>query len=63
MAFAKGKLMAHEKVKGAPFTFQEEKPANAYTTITQRIVGTKDTKRMNIGQTPLPVAIKPKNKD
>ena len=28
----------------------------------QRIVGTKDTKRMNIGQNPLHVVIKPKNK-
>ena len=57
LAFVNGKLMAYGKVKGAP---QQEKPANTYTTIAQRIVGTKETKSMNIGQKPLLVTIKPK---
>ena len=54
------KNFAYEKVKGAP---QEEKLANTYSTIAKRIVGTKGTKRMNIGQNPLLVMIKPKNQE
>ena len=60
LVFAKGKLTAYEKVKGAP---TENKPATTYASIAQRIVGTKETKRMNIGQKPLLVTIKPKNKE
>ena len=60
LAFVKGKLTAYEKVKGAP---QENKQANTYGTIAQRIVGTKEIKRMDIGQKPLFVTIKPKNKE
>ena len=60
LAFVNGKLTAYEKVKGAT---QDEKSANTYATIAQRIVGTKDTKRMNIGQKLLHVTIKRKDKD
>ena len=58
--YAKGKLRAYEKVKGAP---QEKKPANTYANIALWIVGTRDAKRMNIGQKPLLLVIEPKNKD
>ena len=49
----------YERVKCTP---QEEKSANTYATIAQRIVVIKDTKSMNIGQKWLLVTIKPKNK-
>ena len=60
LAFAKDKLEAYEKVKGAP---QKTKPANTYANIAQRIVATKNTKRINIGQRLLLVVIKLKTKD
>ena len=53
-AFTSQLAFAKEKVKVAP---QEKKTANNYATITQRIVGTKDTKRLNTGQKTLLVVI------
>ena len=60
LALVKEKLTACEKVKGAT---EEKKPANTYATISQRMVSTKDTNIMNIGQKPLLSTVKLKNKD
>ena len=60
LALVKEKLTACEKVKGAT---EEKKPANTYATISERIVSTKDTNIMNIGQKPLLSTVKLKNKD
>ena len=47
-------------MKGTP---QEDKPANIYVNIEERIIDTKVTKRMNIGLKLLLVVIKSKNID